>query len=88
MNEVLAASFRDPSGFLFRRDGVLYRQVNRIYAEDYGLLNSTGLRDRLLEKGLLMLDGEPKQVLDEYLRFCQNPMKWMRRHEDVAKRLQ
>ena len=27
-NKPLGASFRDPSGFLFTRDGVLYRQVN------------------------------------------------------------
>ncbi len=31
----LGASFRDPSGFVFERDGVLYRPVNRSYAADY-----------------------------------------------------
>jgi hypothetical protein len=35
----LGASFRDPSGFLFTRQGVLYRQVNRSYAEDYERLS-------------------------------------------------
>ena len=29
IDEVHPASFRDPSGFLFRKDGDLLRQVNR-----------------------------------------------------------
>ena len=33
MSNVLSASFRDPSGFLFRQDGTLYRQVNQTYAD-------------------------------------------------------
>jgi hypothetical protein len=31
----LASSFRDPSGFMFRRDGTLYRQVNKHYKDEY-----------------------------------------------------
>ncbi len=37
------SSFRDPSGFLFRRDGVLYRQVNTVYREHYEALMGGGL---------------------------------------------
>ena len=43
----LSASFRDPSGFLFTRDGVLLRQVNRSYADEYTRLMDSGLYDRL-----------------------------------------
>jgi ribosomal protein L11 methylase PrmA len=43
----LSASFRDPSGFLFQRDGVLYRQVNQRYQKDYDLLMKSGLYDKL-----------------------------------------
>ena len=32
------SSFRDPSGFLFTRGGVLYRQVNRSYRPTYDRL--------------------------------------------------
>lgn len=53
-NQVHPASFRDPSGFLFRRDGILYRQVNRSYQEEYELLNSCGLYAELVEKGWLL----------------------------------
>ncbi len=55
------ASFRDPSGFLFRREGVLYRQVNQVYREDYDLLMSSGLYDDLTAGGLLI----PHEEVDE-----------------------
>ena len=47
-------SFRDPSGFLFWQEGVLYRQVNAAGAEDYDLLMRSGLFDELAGKGLLV----------------------------------
>ncbi|HEX2029675.1 MAG TPA: hypothetical protein VHF25_16965 [Nitriliruptorales bacterium] len=50
----LAASFRDPSGFVYERDGTLYRQVDRSFAEQYDLLLSSGLYDRLVAEGLLV----------------------------------
>lgn len=65
-NQVHPASFRDPSGFLFKRDGVLYRQVNLSYREEYELLKSSGLYDELVEKGWLVahaeVDLEPGQA--------------------------
>ncbi len=54
----LAASFRDPSGFLFRRDGVLYRQINQQYAADYDLLMDSGLYENLTKTGLLIPHAE------------------------------
>ena len=53
-DEVLGASFRDPSGYVFQRDGVVYRQVSRSFAPDYDQLMSSGLYTRLVEKGLLL----------------------------------
>jgi hypothetical protein len=32
--EPIASSFRDPSGYLFKRDNLVYRMVNHSYAED------------------------------------------------------
>ena len=46
------ASFRDPSGFLYERDGILFRQVNQTYKSDYDLLISSGLYDALLKEDL------------------------------------
>ena len=52
------ASFRDPSGFLFTRDGVLFRQVNQVYAEDYKKLMDSGLYAKLVKAGLLIQHTE------------------------------
>jgi hypothetical protein len=38
-----AVSFRDPAGFVFTRDGILYRQVNAAFRGDFDLLRSSGL---------------------------------------------
>ncbi len=48
------ASFRDPSGFIFRRDGVLYRQINTSYQADYQHLMDSGLYTKLVKASLLV----------------------------------
>jgi len=83
----LAASFRDPSGFLFRRHGVLYRQVNRSYREDYNKLMGSGLYGALVEDGLLLPHQEAdiaacnpatafKTLRPEELWFVSYPYEW------------
>ncbi len=64
-NQVHPASFRDPSGFLFRRDGVLYRQVNLSYQEEFELLDSSGLYAELVEKGWLVAHSEVDVVPEQ-----------------------
>ncbi len=53
-DEVIGASFRDPSGYVFEREGVVYRQVNRSFAEEYDTLMASGLYRRLVDLGLLI----------------------------------
>lgn len=48
------ASFRDPSGFIFWRDGRLFRQIEPSYAEHWEQLNASGLLDELVKDGLLV----------------------------------
>jgi hypothetical protein len=48
------ASFRDPSGFVFRMNGLVYRQVNQCYAADYDRLIQSGLYQALTRKGWLV----------------------------------
>ena len=50
----ICGSFRDPCGFVFRKGGVLYRRINREYAEHYGQLLGSGLYAALIEKKLLV----------------------------------
>jgi hypothetical protein len=52
------ASFRDPAGFIFVRDGVLYRQVNESYRSHYDLLMGSGLYAALVERGWLVSHEE------------------------------
>ena len=57
----LASSFRDPSGFMFRRDGTLFRQVNKHYQVEYERLVQSGLLAELTKQGLLV----PTEEVDE-----------------------
>ncbi len=81
------ASFRDPSGFLFTRDGVLYRQVNQIYQDDYQQLLNSGLYEALIDDGLLVPHQEVdipavepatayKIIKPEVLSFISYPYEW------------
>jgi ribosomal protein L11 methylase PrmA len=54
----LGSSFRDPSGFLFKHNGVLYRQVNVSYRKAYDRLMTSGLYDSLATRGLLVAHTE------------------------------
>jgi hypothetical protein len=83
----VAGSFRDPSGFLFTRDGVLYRQINRSYRTDYDRLVNSGLCQRLVDMGLLVphqeveiRPAEPhsayKVIRPEVIRFISYPYEW------------
>lgn len=85
---LLPSSFRDPSGFLFRRDGTLYRQVNQIYREDYDRLTKPGgLYDRLTGDGLLIAHTEAdvppcdesecyKVIQPQLVGFISYPYEW------------
>ena len=53
-----AASFRDPSGFVFRRDGVVHRQVNRAFEAEWKAFTGGGLYDRLVHDGILIAHEE------------------------------
>ena len=82
-----AASFRDPSGRIFRHEGRIYRQVNRRWGAEYDQLMSSGLYERLTSKGLLIphREVEPpsatdadhyRTLLPEQLAFVSQPYEW------------
>ncbi|MFP4646918.1 MAG: SAM-dependent methyltransferase [Candidatus Acetothermia bacterium] len=87
--EIVPSSFRDPSGFLFRRKGSLYRQVNHSYKEQYRKLMNSGLYEELVSEGLLLKHEEVnvdhptptraqayKVIKPEYLSFISYPYEW------------
>lgn len=86
-SEQLSASFRDPSGFLFSRAGVLYRQVNRRYEQEYARLMESGLYEKLVKVGLLVAHIETDQapaevetahkvIQPEEVPFISYPYEW------------
>jgi len=82
------SSFRDPSGFIFHRDGILYRQIETSYQEHYDHLMVSGLyaalqRERLLiphTEASLDLAPQPggayKVIQPERLNFVSYPYEW------------
>ncbi len=84
---LVPGSFRDPNGFMFRREGQLYRQVNRQYQAHYDRLMTSGLYESLAKEGMLILHEEVPLTLaatDEAykvlrptpLPFISHPYEW------------
>lgn len=80
-------SYRDPSGFVFRHDGVLHRQINASFAEDWAAFESSGLHRALIDQGLLIPDqqaalelapepGAIAVIQPEEVGFISYPFEW------------
>jgi hypothetical protein len=83
----IESSFRDPSGFLFTIDDILYRSVTPLYKDHYELLMSSGLYQWLVEKELLIPHSEVdvpealsedayKIIKPDRLPFISYPYEW------------
>ena len=57
------ASYRDPSGFIFIKEAVLYRQVNQNFKEHFDHFISSGCYESLVKKNLLL----PHEIINENL---------------------
>jgi len=55
------SSYRDPSGFIFEKEGIIYRQVNQVFKEDFDFFTSSGCCENLIKKGLLI----PHEIIEE-----------------------
>ena len=86
-NSRIRSSFRDPSGFLFRRNDVVYRQINKKYAAEYSFLLESGLYQKLVKAGLLISHTEVnispeesdvayKVIQPDQVRFISYPYEW------------
>ncbi|MFM8426928.1 MAG: SAM-dependent methyltransferase, partial [Chloroflexota bacterium] len=83
----IQGSFRDPSGFLFYRDEILYRQINKKYSDEYNMLMSSGLYENLLKSRLLIphedVNVQPEESKDAFkvirpqkVEFISYPYEW------------
>lgn len=84
--EPLASSFRDPAGFVFRRDGVLFRAIRAPGLSPYEALMSSGLYEELVAAGLLVPHeevslpeappGAVKVIRPALVPFVSYPYEW------------
>jgi len=81
------ASFRDPDGFIFHRDALVYRQLNESCREDYEMLMNSGLYRALVDAELLIPHEEVdieapepekafKVIQPELIPFISYPYEW------------
>jgi hypothetical protein len=81
-----ASSFRDPSGFVFHKNGKVYRKVHTSYKEQYDFLMHSGLSDTLQKESLLVkhIEHDPavpddqwyKVLEPEQIPFISYPYEW------------
>jgi len=79
-------SFRDPSGFIFQKDQIIYRQINRRYQKQYETLMGSGLYNRLIKEGFLISheeiasedleEGAYKIIQPQKIPFISYPYEW------------
>lgn len=85
--DILNSSFRDPSGYMFRENGTLYRQVNKTYGKTFDQFIASGLYDRLVSEKLLVPhqdvshhiqphDKGYKVIQPEEIPFISYPYEW------------
>ena len=85
--QIQTGSFRDPAGFLFTEDGILYRQINQVGFDDYFKLMESGLYQDLIQAKLLIPHEEITQYQTESLppyliikpqkvQFISYPFEW------------
>ena len=80
-------SYRDPAGFVYERDGVIYRQIEASFAEDWDAYIDSGLYERLNTDGIVIeheevdtgLAAEPpayRVIRPEQLEVISYPYEW------------
>jgi hypothetical protein len=80
-------SFRDPDGFMFESKGKMYRAVNHSYQPAYDHLLTSGLYQKLADRGMIIpfeevnqvdlgLSGFYKILKPERIRFISYPYEW------------
>lgn len=81
----LAASFRDPAGFLFEQNGQIYRQINACYFDDYRQLMDSGLYAELTSRCQLIPHQErpelatatnTKVIAPQRIAYISYPYEW------------
>jgi len=76
------SSFRDPSGFVFKQDKQIFRQINNNYFDHYSKLTDSGLYQQLVDKELLIehetIESTSERIIikPKYIDFFSYPYEW------------
>src|SRR5688572_25763490 len=81
------SSYRDPSGYIFEKEGTLYRQVNHSFQQHFDHFIQSGCYKHITERGLLVsheqlnhnLTGDKNwytTLLPERISFISYPYEW------------
>ncbi len=65
-----SGSFRDPSGFIFFENDILYRQINHTYQKQYDHLMKSGLYEALVRDGIFISHTEVSSPLNDPAAWC------------------
>jgi hypothetical protein len=86
MRQQNKSSFRDPSGFIFKEDNKLLRQINLSYQADYDHLMKSGLYQELTKQNLIIAHTETdypikdskgyKIISPQFIPFISYPYEW------------
>ena len=76
------ASFRDPSGYIFHENNVIYRMINPLYMPQYTHLMNSGLYEALLKAKLIVSHEEIENsnegiiIRPEKIPYVSYPYEW------------
>ncbi len=86
LDEILATGdkvFKDKAMRRMKEMRDLARSVI-VVSHNPGQLRKLSTKVLWLEKGRMVMLGDPKEVLNAYNNFCKNPVKWMENNPDLA----
>ncbi|MDD1753407.1 MAG: class I SAM-dependent methyltransferase [Methanotrichaceae archaeon] len=81
----IRGSYKDPSGYVFQKDGQLFRRINKCYLDTYHLVRDSGLFQELIQKKLLIEHDEileqgeddPHAIIrPRMIQFITYPYEW------------
>jgi hypothetical protein len=82
----VVGSYKDPSGYVFKKDGRIFRRINECYLDTYKHVRDSGLFQELIQKGLLIEHNEilfeqggedPHAIIQpRMIRYISYPYEW------------
>ena len=77
-NKIETSSFRDPSGFVYYKNGKVCRHIDKTYSDNYCLFIKSGIYKKLLEKKMIISHKKisNSEIEVEKVPFISYPYEW------------